>query len=99
LPHIAVAAIAGDFRGGVLGVAEKDEVGQHIHWFRWSYSRVHRGMAGLAFRRGRECRALAGFGRGVAVDTLQLQRGVTLMTEAVRCKTRYGNENATSESE
>ena len=99
VPDVAVATIAGDLRGGVLGVAEKDKVGQYVNGFCGRHFRVrHRNMTRLAFRSIRECGALAGFGCRVAVDTLQLERCMALMAE-VLAKTCYGNENATSESE
>jgi hypothetical protein len=64
---------------------------------------LHGAMAGHAFRNRREPRSLSGLDRRMTVHAFNLERRMLLVTEMhvriLRGEARYGNENATSESE
>jgi hypothetical protein len=86
LPYVAVTLLTFDFRGGVFGVAEEDEVGEDIDGLFRGYFGIASdgGVTGLAGRCGGKGGALGGLSGGVAIDALQLQRRVALVVELDR---------------
>lgn len=77
--------MAGSTANGMLGVAEENEVRQHINRLFGRYLRIFRqiesSVADLAFLGFREGCALGGFGGRVAGDALHFQRRVARMGE------------------
>ncbi len=100
-----MAVVAADTRGGVPGVTEENEIRQNVNGFCGRHlglrGQRHRGVASLAFRGDWKCRAFRRLRGRVAVNALQLQRGVARMAELdrVRGVERQGSAKATSESE